>query len=505
MDRNRSLAQLSILMAIAAAGGANVYGQGVPANTSITVPDANFSLIYGPGYATNSASGSYGTGGTVPSGDYGLPGSAGPQTGTTAGGATATDTSGFGLTTIYKYNNGNIPDTLTYTNPGGSGTYTVSGFNNAYLPDWTGNGGAAGAGSYSPIYSNGGSFGQVLNTAVTPNTTYVLTAYDHATNNGAAPPLITLTAGSSSSYAANPALAGGLYYGAPGAAGQTAAPVSEVVTTGANVSGNLGITLGSVGLQNVFTNVTLTANPTTLPTGTSYQQPLYVSNGITIANAGPFAPTPGANDQSNLSPTGTVGPTSPGFPAANTTVNYYTNNAAAPGQTFTTGANGAGYKMTAVTVNLADAGSGTFKGGNNITLEVASVNATSGTYQLLEVASGTIAVGTGIGQGNYITISLNSALALAANSTYGFAISGASGYAGLASDSVAADYTGGSLASFQPGTSFGGTLITSAAVPESVFDVALTPVASTPEPAALLAMSIMVGGVALLRRRRVQL
>lgn len=504
MDRKRVMVSLSIAVAAAMAGGIRAQAA-IPANTSINIPDANFSLIYGPGYATNSASGAYGTGGTVPNGDYGLPGIAGPQTGTTASGQSATDTSGFGLTTIYKYSNGNVPDTITYTNPGGSGTYTVSGFNNAYIPDWTGNGGAVGAGNYGPLYSNGGLFGQVLSTAVQPNTTYVLTADVHNTNNGSLPPLLTLTAGGSSSYSANPAIQGGVYYGTPGAAGGSSAPVSEVVTTGSNVSGNLGITLGSPGLQNVFTNVTLTANPTTLPTGPSYIQPVYATNGITVTDDGPFTPTPGPSDQSNLSPTGTIGPASPGFPSNNTgsgAINYYTNNSAAPGQTFTTGTNNGGYKLNSVTVNLADAGNGTFSDGNSITLEIASVNNSKGTYQLLEVANGTIASGQGIGQGDYITISLNQALQLSADSTYGFAIAGASGYAGLATDTNAADYTGGMLAEFQPGSGFGGTLITNSAVPQSVFDVSLTPTAATPEPAAIFGMSLALGGLMLIRRRR---
>ncbi len=247
MDRTRLMVSLSMVVAASLAGGVQAYASGVPANTSINIPDANFSLIYGPAYATSTSAGTYGTGGVVPNGDYGLPGASGPQTGTTAAGTTATDTSGFGLTTIYKYSNGNVPDTMTYTNPGGSGTYTVSGFNNAYVPDWTGNGGAMGAGNYAPVYTNGGLFGQVLSTAVQPNTTYLLTADVHNTNNGAMPPLIDLSAGSSSSYASNPILPGGVYYGAPGAAGSSTAAVSEVVTTGSNVSGNLGIALGSPG------------------------------------------------------------------------------------------------------------------------------------------------------------------------------------------------------------------------------------------------------------------
>ncbi len=505
MDRKHVITTLSVMAVLGAVGGfGKAFAGGVPANTNIAIPDANFSLIYGPGYATNNSVGGYGTGGALVSGEYGLPGTAGPKTGTTAGGMTATDTSGLGLTTIYAYqNNSDTPQTMTYTNGSGSGTYSVSGFNNAYIPDWSGQGAAMGAGNYAPLYVNSGLFGQVLNTAVAPNTTYLLTATVHSTGQGSNPPILELTAGSSSSYSANAVLQGGVYYGAPGAAGQPGAAVSELVTTGANASGNLGITLGASGLQSVFSNVTLTANPTTLPTGASYSQPAYVNNGIVISNGGPFAPAPGAADQSNLSPTGTASYASPNYGVGKGTtpaINYYTNNTAAPGQTFTTGTNAAGYKLNAITVSLSDAGNGAFNDGNSVNLEIATVNSTNGTYQLLELVNGVIATGTAIGQGNYITISLKNPLTLKAGSMYGYAISTPNGYAGLTADSAAGDYTGGQLAEFNPGTGFGGTLITNPNVPQSVFDVSLTPVAATPEPASLALLAI--GGLAVLLKRR---
>ena len=65
----------------------------------------------------------------------------------------------------------------------------------------------------------------------------------------------------------------------------------------------------------------------------------------TLADLGATAPTPGANDISQLSTNGNTT-----FPDS---LNYYTDNqtghgSGEPGQTFTTGTNSAGYTLTSV-------------------------------------------------------------------------------------------------------------------------------------------------------------
>ncbi len=358
-----------------------------------------------------------------------------------------------------------------------------------YVPGWSGSGGEQylgattvttdprSGGTYAD--SNNGNFSQTLSVNVTPGDTYLLTAGIDNRYSGDGP-VMQLTAGGT-------AISGAAYFGAPAGYRQAPNTVAEIVTAPAGVSGPLGITLGnSGGGQTDFNNVQLVENPTNTPT-------IYAS-GLMVNNLGGLAPVAGAADQANLNPTGTVGGAYPGSPTGNT-VNYYTNNGAAPGQTFTTGSAQA-YKLTSITVLDADEHGG-FGDKANLTVDISTVNGTQ--YTLDAVVTGAVPVGTSAATGDYIQLALNTPVLLNGNTVYGYSIASNTGYSGLATDS-ANDYTGGSLADFAPGSSpFAGTLQTSTAIPSSVFDVALTPV---PEPGSIALLSLAVGALFLSKRKK---
>ncbi len=357
-----------------------------------------------------------------------------------------------------------------------------------YVPGWAGSGGEQylGATTTAPnprsggtyAWSNNGNFSQTLATNITPGATYLLTAGIDNRYSGDGP-VMQLTAGGT-------ALTGGTLFGLPAGYRQAPNTVAELVTAPAGASGALGITLGnSAGGQTDFNNVQLVENPSGVPT--------VYANGLTVNNLGGVAPTPGPTDQANLSPTGTVSAAYPGNPTGNT-VNYYTNNGAPPGQTFTTGT-AQGYTLNSITVLDSDEHGG-FSDNAALTLSISSIS--SGKYTLVGVVTGAVPVGTSTATGDYVQLVLNTPITLNGSSVYGYSISSNTGYSGLAADTNN-DYTGGTLADFQPGSSpFGGTLATSTVLPSSVFDVSLT---ATPEPASL-SLLLVAAGLMLLARRR---
>jgi hypothetical protein len=84
----------------------------------------------------------------------------------------------------------------------------------------------------------------------------------------------------------------------------------------------------------------------------------------------PIAPTPGPDDQSQLTTGGVSNP--PGF-------NYYVNNNPAPGQTFTTGSNPGGYILNSLSVFEPGNSGGQPNGGQAYLLRIYTVSGSSAT------------------------------------------------------------------------------------------------------------------------------
>jgi len=401
--------------------------------------------------------------------------------GSSVTGTLAGYSSGWGATTFSS--------SISYTD----GSASTSG----YVPGWTGAGGeqVLGPTTAAPNPRSGGSYGynsygattQTLTTNVLPNTTYLLTLGADIRYSGSYP-YWDLTAGGTQ-------ISGGIYVGNPAGYQQAPNTVAELVTTGATASGALGITLGnSGGGQTLFNNVSLVANPANVPT--------VEQNAVGIVNLGTTAPTPGTYDQSNLAPTATPITAYNGSPSGNTTINYFTNNTGAPaGETFTTGTNVGGYNLNSITV-LDAFEHGGFADGTSITVDVSSVSGNN--FSTLAILNGTVATGTAAASGDYLKINLANPITLAANSVYGYSLVTGAGYSGLGVDPNA-DYAGGQLAAFNPGTGtnlFAGTLTTNTLTPNAIFDASLTPVAAVPAPATLallgLGSLVMLG----IKRRR---
>ena len=91
----------------------------------------------------------------------------------------------------------------------------------------------------------------------------------------------------------------------------------------------------------------------------------------TLTDIGTTAPTPGPNDIAQLTlPAGANNPDG---------LNYYFDNGTPPGQTFTTGANSAGYILTSLTLGTAGNGANLPAGGQTYVLSIYSVSGTTAT------------------------------------------------------------------------------------------------------------------------------
>ena len=138
---------------------------------------------------------------------------------------------------------------------------------------------------------------------------------------------------------------------------------------------------------------------------------------VTLTDIGPDNPTPGPNDISQLSTNGnTAATTSTGKPDG---LNYYTDNSAPPGQTFTTGANSTNLVALAVRTAGLDSGGGygTPSTTTNYYLRIYSVSGSTAT--LIQSYTN---FNPGFTDGDWLKWN-DLSLSLAANSTYAYSIS----------------------------------------------------------------------------------
>ncbi len=195
----------------------------------------------------------------------------------------------------------------------------------------------------------------------------------------------------------------------------------------------------------------------------------------TLSNLGGVAPTPGANDIYQLSLQGNK--TNPDG------LNYFTDNHTGhgngePGQTFTTGANAAGYVLTSLA--LRTGGIGTTSGTTSPQPHYLHIYSISGvTATLLQTyTSGNVA----FNDGDWLRWT-GLSVALAPNATYAFSFGKASATSGWAPLAVATNkYAGGEIALIRP---VGGTITTGGSHTfDAVFDVGLV-LGTTPSVSAV--------------------
>jgi beta-galactosidase len=188
-----------------------------------------------------------------------------------------------------------------------------------------------------------------------------------------------------------------------------------------------------------------------------------------LSDLGANAPTPGANDLSQLSVSGNK--------TAPDGLNYYTDNesghsAGEPGQTFTTGNNSAGYVLNSLAVRTAGLGSSTY---NNIGtaqpyyLHLYSVSGTSATL-LQSYTSANVA----FNDGDWLKWS-GFAIGLAPNRSYAWSFGKASSIAGWEPMAVATNnpFAGGEIGLISPVT--GAISRGSSHGFDAVFDLGMTP------------------------------
>ena len=171
--------------------------------------------------------------------------------------------------------------------------------------------------------------------------------------------------------------------------------------------------------------------------GLATLHPPAVQAGLTVSGG---APTPGAFDISQLSNAGSDSGAC-GF-------NYYTDNfknntTGNPGQTFTTGSNAAGYKLSSISLQVGSAGNGNNPGAPfTLFLNALSNGGTTATQ-----ISSTSFSSPGLNDGDWATFTLPSAQLLSANTTYAYGMSDAYSYQYTTfANSNTNPYKGGQLA-----------------------------------------------------------
>jgi hypothetical protein len=195
----------------------------------------------------------------------------------------------------------------------------------------------------------------------------------------------------------------------------------------------------------------------------------------TLSNLGAVAPTPGANDISQLSTQGNqINPDS---------LNYFTDNHSSygsgePGQTFTTGTNATGYALTSLAFRTG--GIGTSSGTTTAQpyyLHIYSISGSTATL-LQTYTSGNVA----FSDGNWLKWT-GLSVPLAANTAYAYSFGKASSTNSYEPLAVATNqYAGGEIALIKPNT--GGVNYGSSHAFDAVFDVGLA-LATTPSVSAV--------------------
>jgi hypothetical protein len=189
----------------------------------------------------------------------------------------------------------------------------------------------------------------------------------------------------------------------------------------------------------------------------------------------PIAPTPGADDQSQLT---TGGHQKPGG------LNYYLDNDPPPGQTFTTGSNSGGYILNSLSFFIADDAGGLPSGGQAYMLRIYTVSGSSATLYASYISPNNVILYPTYW---YQWTNLNN-LPLLPNTQYAFSVArapGATGWANLGN--VSGDlYSAGQVALIPTG---GGTMQFSDAAADASFDVGLTATATLPVGVGSLAFS----------------
>lgn len=218
-----------------------------------------------------------------------------------------------------------------------------------------------------------------------------------------------------------------------------------------------------------------------------------------IANAaqvsfGTAAPTVGPNDIANLSGASAAGNN---VSAGDANAVYTADDRPIQGQTFTTGGNSTGYRLTAVT--LRQVTYDTYALIPDLTYTIRITSPSGGTLSVLASETASVPAATagnfptilsgnnlGPGSGSYITFTLATPVSLNPNTTYGFDIGGGSTRHYWEMDGTSANPNVGGVA-YSSGANGTGTTSLTARTGDRVFKVALTAVSAPGYAATVLA------------------